>query len=101
MLVHHFLEHHEQEPDETFADFLNEHYSDTQNHSDSGHHHHDNLPFKTNDCATMHNTVAFNHQHNFSLAQPNMVSEKVLVAHNVIVFSFVALSNIWQPPKLS
>ncbi len=99
MLIHHFLEHHDHEPDETFAGFLNEHYSDTQNHCDTDHH--DNLPFKTNDCATMHNNVAFNHSHNFSISQPTIISEKLLVAHNVIVFSSVALSNIWQPPKIS
>ena len=50
-LIHHFLEHRTQEPNETITEFLVEHYSDTQNHSKTDQHDHDNLPFKTNDCA--------------------------------------------------
>jgi len=101
VLLHHFLEHHDQEPDETFADFMNEHYADTQNHSDTDHHDHDNLPFKTNDCATMHSNIAFNHQHNFSLAQPNTLSVEVLVAYNVVIYSSSIRDKIWQPPQFS
>lgn len=100
MLLNHFLEHHDQEPDESLADFLNEHYSETHNHSDNEHHDHDNLPFKSNDCATMHSNVVFNHDHNFSFCEPHIVSEKASVAtNNVVIYSSAVLNTIWQPPQ--
>ena len=102
ILLHHFLEHHDQDHQESFADLLMEHYSDTPNHSGNDHHGHDNLPFKTNDCATMHNsTVAYIHQHHFSLCQPMIVSDNISVSSKVEFSSSAFLRNIWQPPKIS
>lgn len=99
MLLHHFIAHHSQEPNHSFLDFMNEHYSSAQNQSNGNDVEHDNLPFKTNDCATMHNHIAFNQQPNFSLTQPNTAAEEIFIAQNVIEFPSAALSNIWQPPK--
>jgi hypothetical protein len=103
MLFHHYLSHHQNEHTTSFAHFLSDHYSAGSEHADSDkhEHEHDNLPFKTNDCATMHSAIAFNHPHNFSLSEPNIVSEKVEVIYNVLIYSSSALTNIWQPPKLS
>jgi hypothetical protein len=103
MLIHHYFSHHQDEHDKSFAHFLSDHYSSNPEHTedDKHEHEHDNLPFKTNHCATMHSVTAFNHPHNFSLSEPNIVSEKVEVIYNVLIYSSSALTNIWQPPKLS
>ena len=100
VLIHHFMEHHDQDHHESFADFLKKHYADNPNHSDN--HHHDNLPFKTNECATMHNsTVAYYHQHHFSFCQPMIVFKNISVTSKVEFSSSAFLSSIWQPPKIS
>ncbi|NBU04883.1 MAG: hypothetical protein EBT39_00830 [Sphingobacteriia bacterium] len=101
MLIHHFSEHHDQEPDESFADFLNEHYSDHHNHSDNDHHDHDNLPFKTKDCATAHVSLAFLNHIQFSVLRPTAFYDKISPIYNGAFYSSAVVSNIWQPPKIS
>ena len=101
VLIHHYLSHHQDEHDKSFAHFLADHYSSKPEHTDKDNHEHDNLPFKTNDCADMHSNIAFNHHHHFSLCEPNIVAEKVSVIYNVLFYSSSALNSIWQPPKIS
>jgi len=101
MFIHHFLEHHTQEPDESFADFLNKHYVDHQNHSDSDHPDHDNLPFKTTDCGKMHISLAFLNPIPFSIPRPTAFHEKISPIYNGAFYSSAVVSNIWQPPKIS
>ena len=101
VLIHHFLDDLNQEPDETFTDFLNEHYSDHQNHSDNDHHDHDNLPFKTNDCATAHVSLAFVNHNPYSISSPAVFYDKISPIYNGGFYSSAFVSNIWQPPKIS
>jgi len=101
VLIHHFFDHQEQEPDETFADFLNEHYSNHQNHSDNDHHDHDNLPFKTTDCATAHVSLAFVNPIQISISRPIVFQDKISSSYNGAFYSSTIVSNIWQPPKIS
>lgn len=101
ILIHHFFEHHSQEPDESIAVFLNEHYSNTPDHSDSDHHDHENLPFNSNDCLALHNNIAISLAQNFSIYQPIIVSEKFSIAFNVVIHSSDVFGSIWQPPKIS
>jgi hypothetical protein len=101
VLIHHFFEHHDQEPDESFADFLNEHYSDNQNHSDTNHNDHENLPFKTNDCATAHVSIAFVNPTSFSISRPKTFQDKVSPIYNGLFYSSSVVGSIWQPPKIS
>ena len=101
VLIHHFLEHQTQEPNETIADFLVEHYSDTQNHSEPDHHNHDNLPFKTNDCATAHVLIAFENHISFSVPSPNSFKNAGSPIYDGVIYFSVFHSIIWQPPKTS
>jgi hypothetical protein len=101
LLIHHYIEHHPDEQDKSFAHFLADHYSNNPEHSDKDHHENNNLPFKTNDCATMHNTIAFYPEHNFSINEPHLVSEKVSEIYNEIIYSSAVQNSIWQPPQFS
>jgi hypothetical protein len=101
VLIHHFFDHQEQEPDETFADFLNEHYSNHQNHSDNDHHDHDNLPFKTTDCAAAHISLAFVNPIQFSISRPIIFYDIIFPIYNRAFYSSSVVCNIWQPPKIS
>lgn len=101
VLLHHFVEHQDQETDKSFADFLKEHYSDTKGHSDASHHNHDNLPFKTSDCATTLISSAFVNHNPFSISRPNSFQFEVLPIYNGEFYTSAIVSNIWQPPKMS
>ena len=98
-LIHHLLDHHNNEPDETFADLLNQHYSDYQSHS--GNDDHDNLPFKTTDYATAQVSLAFVNPNQFSIPRPSIFYDKISPFHNEAFYSFAVVGNIWQPPKFS
>ncbi len=100
ILIHHFFEHHHQEPKETFANFLNDHYSDTNQHSDTNHEH-DNLPFKTTDCATAHISLAFVNPVQFSITIPTTFYDKISPIYHGAFYSPTVVNNIWQPPKFS
>ncbi|MES2138757.1 MAG: hypothetical protein V4511_03560 [Bacteroidota bacterium] len=100
VLVHHYLEHHEEDNSASFAGFLYSHYNSEKSHSDNDHHDHHNLPFKT-DCANVHSSLAYTGHHQYSFQHTPPVSVKVNVVYNEIIYSSASLSNIWQPPKFS
>ena len=65
-LIQHFTEHHDDDLDISFADFIDFHYNNDKQHSDTDKHdNHQNLPFKT--INTNVNTIlAFESQTAFS-----------------------------------
>lgn len=101
VLLHHFFEHQGQEPDKSFTDFMKEHYSGTQSHPDTGHHDHDNLPFKTNDCATTHPSGVFVTHLTILVSPPNTFHYQLSPIYNGDFHAVAVVSNIWQPPKVS
>lgn len=98
ILIQHYGEHQQVNHDQSFADFLTNHYSDHQNHSDSNH---NNLPFKTTDCATAHVALAFVNHIQYSIQRPTSSPEKTSSIYDDIIYSSAVVSNIWQPPKHS
>jgi hypothetical protein len=101
VLIHHFLSHHQDEQNKSFFYFLNDHYNDTPEHSDNGDKEHDNLPFKTADCATAHISLAFVNHIQFSIPRPTVFHVKISPIYNGAFYSSAVVSNIWQPPKIS
>jgi ABC-type Zn2+ transport system substrate-binding protein/surface adhesin len=104
VLIHHFLEHQNQEPDETFSNFLKEHYYDHQNHSDhdhQDHHDHDKLPFKTTNCALAYVSLAFVNPIQFSISPSIIFHDKISPSYNGALYFSALVRNIWQPPKIS
>jgi hypothetical protein len=96
VMLHHFLEHH----DESFTDFLNEHYSNHESQSNPDHQHH-NLPFKTADCTNVQIVAAYVNHVQHSISELNIFQEKSFSVFNDMVYSSAIVSNIWQPPKIS
>jgi len=101
MLIHHFLKHQEKEPNESFSDFLGEHYSERLNHSHDNQNEHDSLPFKSTDCATAHISLAFVNPIQFFIPRPATLPNKISPIYSGIFYSSSVVSNIWQPPKFS
>ncbi|HEY0261389.1 MAG TPA: hypothetical protein VGB95_00050 [Chitinophagales bacterium] len=101
VLLHHYIEHLNESNNESFADFLSEHYANNITHSDSNQHHdHEKLPFKANDCATIFMLVANTNQTtHFSIGKTFFACEKVLNAKITSFISSSVFNSIWQPPK--
>jgi len=98
VLIQHYLEHQEVNNNQSLAEFLTNHYSNRQNHSDSNH---NNLPFKTADCATAHVALAFANHAQYSVQSPTTFQEKASSIYNDVIYSSAIVNSIWQPPKQS
>ncbi len=101
VLVHHYLEHDDNDNSVSFIDFLNEHYNNNNSHNDTDNKHHDHqkLPFKTNDCATVHTVLAFNNANDLSIDQIDYCSVKVISICNELIYSSSFQNKILQPPQ--
>lgn len=97
VLVEHFVEHRQVNPNITLLDFLKEHY---QGHTvvDNDYQRDMQLPFKTADCLT---AISFVFEAPFSIVLPAQVAEikKEYNLHTGTFASSLALDNIFQPPR--
>jgi hypothetical protein len=55
VLLHHYLEHREKDNSISFLAFLKEHY--VHEHAQASRHHHERLPFKSDNCAGAHISI--------------------------------------------
>ncbi|EIA07382.1 MAG: hypothetical protein K2Y30_14250 [Flavobacteriaceae bacterium] len=100
-LIQHFTEHHDDDLDISFADFIDFHYNNDKQHSDTDKHdNHQNLPFKT--INTNVNTIlAFESQTAFSFRKLNIISLNRTVPFSQDFYISSVFASIWLPPKLS
>lgn len=102
ILVHHYIEHTQEDKDASFINFIALHYGGNIEHQHKENHHdHEKLPFKTANChASQVVTLAF--QPFFSLAQIifEPVDEKITISSQQN-YSNSYLNSIWQPPRFS
>jgi len=102
-LIQHFTEHHDHDDAVkiSFADFIDFHYNNDKQHSDTDKHdNHQNLPFKA--INTNGNTVlAFENQTEFSFRKPNFISLNHTVPFSRDFYISNVFASIWLPPKLS
>ncbi len=100
ILIHHYQEHKQIEPEISFFKFLSQHYTNKINHADDEHNDHENLPFKTKDC---HLSSVFKiiQQHVTNRLEINIAeSYSDIPSGSNRFYSSISLSNIWQPPRL-
>ncbi|MCO5267814.1 MAG: hypothetical protein M9897_02840 [Brumimicrobium sp.] len=101
MLIHHYVEHLEEEGGESIIDFIAMHYSDSHHNKENTSHEHDKLPFKSI-------------QHNFAQSAIdipilfNGIEKNEFIDNeygNILYipsqYSNSFLTKIWQPPRLS
>lgn len=100
-LIQHFTEHHDDDLDISFADFIDFHYNNDKQHSDTDKHDkHQNLPFKT--INTNVNTIlAFESQTAFSFRKLTIISLNRTVPFSQDFYISSVFASIWLPPKLS
>lgn len=102
VLIQHYLEHKQDNKDETFGNYLSQHYVQHIGHTHHDNHRdHEKLPFKANDCGAAHTPIAFLNQVPYSLPFPHeWLVEKSTLYKGAICFSTYS-GKIWQPPKFS
>ncbi len=100
LLIHHYIEHTQEDNDNSIVDFLVKHYGkDINHHHNDNHHDHDNLPFKTINVHSIQ-VVYF---HPLFIKFSRQIAEKdlkipILQQQN---YSNAYLNSIWQPPQAS
>lgn len=98
ILIHHYQEHKQAEPEISFFSFLSGHYANKINHADDEHNDHENLPFKSSDSHSL--SV-------FKIIEPTTNCFEVNIVESSVdipggsnrFYSSISLSNIWQPPR--
>lgn len=98
-LVHHFVEHKQENKDLTLWGFLYIHYAHDIA-KDSDYDKDMKLPFKTHDGCTNSTISAFT-AHNFSteISKPVINESKIFPIYLEEFAAYSFLSKIWQPPK--
>ena len=99
VLLHHYLEHHDEEASISFTDFLHKHYTEENSHS-SPNKEHQRLPFKSHDCCMANIPIAYCVPAAFSLkAEIPFSAKKEIFVFNVAFNLPSYFFRIWQPPK--
>jgi hypothetical protein len=98
VLLHHYLEHHENDAATTFADFLHHHYNEENSHP-SHNNEHSKLPFKSQNMGVSQGSFAYLPVV-FESRKDIVFTVKQQPAFFNISFNVSShLSKIWQPPK--
>ena len=98
MLVHHYLEHHDDDEGISFANFLHKHYEEEHNHA-SKHNEHERLPFKSPDLGFSQTCLFYQSPFYFELRIEKYLSTEEAIIFSAAFYSSAVLSKIWQPPK--
>lgn len=98
VLIHHYLEHHDDDAGVTLADFLHKHYDEENAHTSSNNEH-EKLPFKSHTFSFSQTTLVFQLPVRFELNPDKPLSTKVIINYSEGFYSSSILSRIWQPPK--
>jgi hypothetical protein len=97
VLLHHYLEHRQNDHSISFLAFLKEHY--VNEHAQASQHHHERLPFKSHSCAGGHISLADPELPVFTLCKDMSVAKQPLMLYKEPNHSNSFVSRIWQPPK--
>lgn len=97
-LLHHYLEHHDDDRDISFFQFLKKHYAEEAS-TQASHHNHSQLPFKSQTIGCLHQIILLQVQNTACITAP-VIQEPTKFFRNPQQFLLsTTLSNIWQPPR--
>lgn len=97
-LIHHYLEHHDDDAGISFAQFLHKHYTEEYAHPSPGNEH-GKLPFKSHDIGFSQNTLVAQSLAGFDFKTARPVSTKENIIYSEAFCSSLHLAKIWQPPQ--
>jgi len=98
VLIHHYLEHHDDDAGISFVQFLHKHYSEEHEHA-SHDKEHEKLPFKSHDIGFSQTTLAYQPFTGFEFKTGKPVSNKINSIYRPAFHPTSILSRIWQPPR--
>lgn len=100
LLIHHYIEHNQEDDDNSIIGFLAEHYGeDINHHHHDNHNDHDHLPFKTiNSSVGQTAYILPLFIESTKLVHRKKLKTPVFQEQN---YSNAYLDSIWQPPKYS
>lgn len=100
LLIHHYIEHVQEDNDLSIVDFLVKHYSGKiQHHHKENNHEHEKLPFKSSDSHFTHIVSTIPQP---APSQTITITTKLKkTIHSQQDYSNACLNNIWQPPRFS
>ena len=98
VLIHHYLEHHDDDAGVSFVDFLHKHYAEQKSHP-SANNEHEKLPFKSHDLRFSQITLAYQPLIGFEFKTDKLILAKVNIIYSTAFHPASILSRIWQPPK--
>lgn len=97
VLIHHYLEHHDDDEGVSFVNFLHKHYYEENSHP-SPNNEHEKLPFKSHELGFSQATFIYQPPVGFELQIEKLIS-KVNIIYSTAFHQTSILSRIWQPPK--
>ena len=97
-LIHHYLEHEEDDAGISFVSFLHKHYDEEKSHS-SANNEHEKLPFKSHDLGFSQTNLIYQLPIGFELQRGKPISTKENIIYSPAFHPMSVLSRIWQPPK--
>lgn len=98
VLIHHYLEHHDDDEGVFFVNFLHKHYDEENSHP-SPNNEHEKLPFKSHNLGISQATFIYQPPVGFELQIEKPISTKVNIIYSTAFHPTSILSRIWQPPK--
>lgn len=100
VLIHHYLEHQDDDDGISFAKFLHKHYNEENSHS-SPNNEHEKLPFKSHDLGFSQSVLVLQPPFSFEFRAETPVSAKQKLSFSEGFYLSSISSRIWQPPKSS
>jgi len=97
ILIEHFLEHKEKEPDISFLSYMVHHYSD-ETHTDDDHERDMQLPFKS--CNKSHSHQDFNFSAKISIEPLELYyKEHTYLVYNKKYLPMPVIGSLFKPPR--
>ncbi len=100
VLIHHYLEHHDDDNGISFMGFLHKHYSEGISHS-SHNNEHKELPFKTHQSIFAQVNLVFQVPVGYESKIDKPISKDKIIIYPETFHCSFAISKIWQPPRIS
>lgn len=100
LLVQHYFEHRNEDAKISFAEFIEKHYNEANNHASSNTEH-QKLPFKSHEAGCSQTIFVDQIFASFNFQQKIEVETKLEIIATSDFHNSPHLSRIWQPPKHS
>jgi hypothetical protein len=100
VLIEHFIEHLQEDKNQTFISYLTTHYAVKINHTHQDHHHdHQKLPFKGQINVPTSMVLNLPNYIDLTFNQGFLLFDKKTFDYSDCLYFSGLINNIWQPPK--